>query len=216
MKFLPTLHIFTLSILAALSFMQQSTANAAETVNIFNGSLNGWKEKSFVDHTDYTINADGKINAQCNASASSMYREIAIDLDKTPVLNWSWKLPSPGKYNSVNERTKTGDDFAARIYAVVDTGTIIPNVLTLNYVWAGGEENGAHWNNPFYKKAHMVVVNDADQTGQWVSQSRNIKDDFQNYFARDIDTIDGIAIMTDCDNTGGQAAAFYGRIYMSP
>jgi len=200
------------AILSALS----SNVSATDRVNIFNArDLNGWKEKSFEDRTKYTLDADG-LSASCNSGASSLYREMAINLNETPILNWTWTAEKTNGLGNNKERLKSGDDFVARIYAIVDKGAIIPNVYSLNYVWAQNEQKGEHWPNPFYNKAHMVVVNSVNQNGTRQTQSRNLKTDFQKYFGKNIESIDGIAIMSDCDNTGGQATAQYGNIYFSP
>ena len=198
-----------------LVLFMSTPALTAETVSFFeSGDLQGWKEKSFEGKTTYDL-GDEVINAQCNGAASSLYMEKSVDLDKTPYLHWSWQASSQTDLGNVEEREKGGDDFAARIYAVVNTGRIIPHVLTLNYVWSQNEEVGSSWPNPFYDKAMMVVINNRKDDDRFLSNTRNVKEDFMQYFGKDIAEIDGIALMTDCDNTGGQARATYGAVYFS-
>lgn len=202
-----------IAFLFAFIVFMPSTIFAQSEVEVFNGSdLEGWEEKSFEGNSQYQLTGNG-LSASCDGGASSMYRKIEINLNETPVLNWSWRVNSMDGF-SADERSKAGDDFAARIYVVRNDGLIIPDILSLSYVWAQGETIGSDWSNPFYKKAHMIVLNNAGQNGQWITQSRNLKDDFKAYFGKDINTIDGIAIMTDCDNTGGRASAQYGSIKM--
>lgn len=197
------------------AFFMLTSPSFAKDVTVFNGKdLNGWKEKTFEGHSTYMVEKEG-LSASCNAGASSMYREIEINLDETPILNWSWRVSQDSQLGNQNERQKSGDDFAARIYAVVNTGTIIPKVLSLNYVWAQNEAIGNDWPNPFYTKARMVVLESANDAGAWKTESRNLKKDFQTYFGTDIKAIDGIAIMTDCDNAKGKASAQYGAITVS-
>ncbi len=62
------------------------------------GDLSGWKEKQFRGKTNYMIvRNDGRnaLIATSSASASGLYKEMRIDLEKTPYLNWSWKAETP-------------------------------------------------------------------------------------------------------------------------
>jgi len=52
------------------------------------------------------------------------------------------------------------------------------------------------------------------KAGAWVSESRNIFDDYKTAFGKEPPMITGIAIMTDSDNTGESALAYYGDIIM--
>ena len=51
-----------------------------------------------------------------------------------------------------------------------------------------------------------------DQTGQWVTEQRNVVEDFKKAFGKEPPNIGAIAIMTDTDNTGETAEACYGTI----
>lgn len=51
--------------------------------------------------------------------------------------------------------------------------------------------------------------------GNAVSPTRNVREDFMKYFDMNISRIDGVAIMSDCDNGGGRAAGHYRDIQFS-
>ena len=83
------------------------------------GNLSGWKEQQFQGKTNYMIvRHDGRtaLIATSSASASGLYKDIRIDLEKTPYLNWSWKAENT--LTGLNEFTKAGDDYCARVYVI--------------------------------------------------------------------------------------------------
>ena len=50
------------------------------------------------------------------------------------------------------------------------------------------------------------------QAGEWLHEQRDVRADFRMLFGEDIERADAVAIMTDTDNGGGEAAACYGDI----
>ena len=117
---------------------------------------------------------------------------------------------------NINEKMKVGDDYPARIYAIVSGGAFFWRTKALNYVWSSNQEVGSSWPNAFTSNAVMTAVQSGPENiGKWVRQKRNIREDFRRYFGKDVKKIDAVAIMTDTDNAGGKATAHYGNIYFS-
>ena len=59
----------------------------------------------------------------------------------------------------------------------------------------------------------MIVVDSGDENvNQWITYTRNLLEDYRNAFHTDPPLITGVAIMTDTDNTGEAATAYYGDI----
>lgn len=59
----------------------------------------------------------------------------------------------------------------------------------------------------------MVVVRNKDDSRKtWITETRNILEDYREIWGEDPPGISGVAIMTDTDNTGGEAEAWYGDI----
>jgi hypothetical protein len=194
---------------------------AAERVDIglfSQQELAGWKHKEFAGTTLYTLQQlenTTVLSALSEQSASAFYKEIHVDLEKTPVMNWSW-LKKQG-LNPGDENTKSGDDFAARVYVIKDGGLFFWKTLVINYVWSFSHKSGSVWENPFAgKNAQMLAQRDSsDPSGVWITEKRNIVADFKRLHGKTVKSIDGVAIMTDSDNSGLAAAAFYGDIYFS-
>lgn len=182
------------------------------------GQLSGWEPKVFAGKTQYQIAQDGNakvLKAHSKQSASGLGRKIAIDLTKTPVLNWSWKIDKQLK--GLNEQSKAGDDYAARVYVIVDGGLFPWNTKALNYVWSSNQNRNTTWGNAFLpKNAKMIAVRgQQDKTGIWHREKRNVRVDFKRVYGFDLKKIDGVAIMTDTDNSHGQTSAAYGDIYFT-
>ncbi len=179
--------------------------------------LQGWEEKSFSGHTRYRLVSHDNstvLEASTQGAASVLYKKIAIDLTKTPWIHWSWKIT--GIYEGLNEQSKAGDDYPARLYAVVKKGILPWNTRALNYVWSSSTARGRSWNNAFTKKARMIAVESgAELVGQWVHEKRNIREDYFRQFGEYIDRIDGIALMADSDNAGLQSTSYFGDIYFT-
>lgn len=181
------------------------------------GELKDWTEKVFSNKTLYKIiNLDDRkaIQAVSNNSASGLFKEININLEKTPYLNWSWKITNTLK--NTNEKSKQGDDYPARVYVIFSGGLFFWRTQSLNYVWSSSQEPGSHWPNAYTDNTHMIAVNSGNQqSGRWIHAKRNVRDDYKEFFGSDITSVDAIAIMTDTDNTGLQAISYYGPIYFS-
>lgn len=179
--------------------------------------LSAWSEKSFAGNTLYQVleqDGDTVLKAQSKASASGLFLEKTIDLEKTPYLNWSWRVENTLK--NVNEQTKDGDDYPARVYILISGGMLFWRTRALNYVWSSRQAINSHWPNAFTENATMLVVASGEQQlGQWQTVKRNVLADIKQYLGLDTTTIDGIAVMTDTDNSGQQATAYYKNIYFS-
>jgi hypothetical protein len=185
------------------------------------GKLDGWQEKEFDGSTQYKIvdapgvDSDTKVlMAQSNDTASGLFKEQRIDLQKTPYLNWSWK--SDSSYSGLNEKEKKGDDYIARIYVVIDGGMFFWKTKALNYVWSSSTAKNDVWPNPYTGNATMFSVESGKQNlGKWVSYKRNVLEDLKEIVGKEVRYIDAIAVMTDSDSSAQQATTYYGDIYFS-
>ena len=204
-----------------LLLLSPLTSWATERVDVGNfssGTLDQWEEKVFKGKTHYQLvdeNLTKVIRADSQSGASGLVREIKVDLNTTPILNWSWRVSNHLK--NLDERSKSGDDYAARIYVVVNGGFAFWKTRSLNYVWASKMPKSSHWPNAYAKNNVIMIAQQSGATGvgQWHHQQRNIRADFKRYFGEDIDSIDAVAIMTDTDDSGQKAVAWYGDIFFT-
>jgi hypothetical protein len=180
--------------------------------------LDGWEHKRFKGETRYQLQPlDGVIalKADSQAAASGLFKEQRIDLEQTPFLNWSWRIGN--RLSGLNEQSKAGDDYAARIYVVVKGGLAFWQTRAVNYVWAGNTATGTVWPNAFAGDHAMMLALRGPEASinVWYGEKRNVRADLQKLFGEDWRSIDAVALMTDTDNSGGQASAFYGDIWFS-
>lgn len=176
-----------------------------------------WQPQVFAQETHYRIVSSERgpvLKAVANQSASGLYRRIQVDVEQTPFLNWSWKVDNI--YAISNQQIKAGDDYPARVYVVIKTGIFPWQTRAINYVWSSKADTPAYWPNPFTANAVMIPLRFAEQgLGQWQVERVNIKADYRRVFGEELSSIQGVAIMSDADNAGGQAVAYYGPIYFS-
>ena len=148
------------------------------------GDLQDWQTKSFMGETHYTFdNQSGQpaLFADSRGTASGLYREIRVDLQRTPWLNWSWRVNKV--LSGLDERTKAGDDYPARVYVVVSGGAAFWKTRSLVYVWSSNQPVGATWNNPYTSNARIMALRSATKdAGRWVNEKRNIRADFRQLF----------------------------------
>lgn len=181
------------------------------------GALDDWERKQFHGLTDYrVVTEQGRraLRAESRGTASGLYKRIRIDLDRTPYLHWSWKVERT--VGAIDETVKAGDDYAARVYVVFSGGVFFWNTRALNYVWASRQPPGAVWPNAFTSNARMLAQRSGNErAGEWVEERRDVRADYRRIFGAEARYVDAVALMTDTDNTGGAAVAYYGDIYFS-
>jgi len=182
------------------------------------GQLNNWNTKEFSGTTNYQLtqlNDKQVLKAESQSSASGLFKEQKINLQKTPVLNWQWRIES--QLGKINEQSKEGDDYSARIYVLVDGGWAFWKTKAINYVWSSNTPKGTVWPNAFVGNSAMMIAvrSSKDKTHTWYHEKRNVRKDLQEQFGADFQYIDAIAIMTDTDNAKGSTTAYYGDIYFS-
>ncbi len=169
------------------------------------------------NNTVYTVgsNENGNfLKAVANNAASGLGKEIKIDLNKTPYINITWKIEKdlPG----IKENTKKGHDFAARVFAVKKTGATPLSNRAINYVFSSNNEIGFNSPSPFTKKSiDNVLASTKKNINEWVTVKANVKEDFKKFHGLDVNELDGLAIMSDTDNSKMTAIAYYQNIYFS-
>ena len=167
--------------------------------------------------TEYSIgkNENGNfLKAIANNSGSGLGKEIIIDLNKTPYLNITWKVEKD--LNGINERSKKGHDYAARVFVVKKTGATPLSNRAMNYVFSSNEEVGIYHPSPYTKKSiDYVLATTKDHLNEWVSVKTNVKEHFKKFHNLDLDEINGLAIMADTDNSKLSSVSYFQDIYFS-
>ena len=167
--------------------------------------------------TVYSIgaNENGKyLKSVADNAASGLGKEVKIDLNKTPFINITWKIEQDLK--GIKENTKKGHDFAARVFAVKKTGATPLSNRAINYVFSSNNDVGLNWPSPYTKKSvDNVLSSTKNSLGEWVTVKSNVKEDFKKFHDLDVNELDGLAIMSDTDNSKMKSIAYYQNIYFS-
>ena len=195
----------------------------ANEIKVFNFSetelyqLDVRKVRGADNKTVYTVgsNENGNfLKAVADNAASGLGKEIKIDLNKTPFINITWKIEKdlPG----IKENTKKGHDFAARVFAIKKTGATPLSNRAINYVFSSNNNVGFNSPSPYTKKSiDNVLANTQNNLNQWVTVKANVKEDFKKFHDLDVNELDGLAIMSDTDNSKMKAVAYFQNIYFS-
>lgn len=179
------------------------------------GDLSGWKTKIFKGETEYSIvQTDGRkaLRAISRNAASGLVKKLDSDPAHYPLLRWSWKIKHTLKREDATK--KSGDDFVARVY-VVFPRTLFWKTRAINYVWSANLPKGTVLPNAYTANAVMVAVESGDgKAGVWVNEERNIFEDYKRFFGEEPPHLGAVALMSDTDNTGEEAEAYFGDIFL--
>ncbi len=167
--------------------------------------------------TIYTTGANESGNflkAVAENAASGLGKEVKIDLNKTPFINITWKVEKD--LAGIKEDTKKGHDFSARVFAVKKTGATPLSNRAINYVFSSNNDVGFNSPSPYTKKSiDNVLASTKNSLNKWVTVKANVKEDFKRFHNLDVNELDGLAIMSDTDNSKMTAIAYYQNIYFS-
>lgn len=229
-------------LLAALTLggLRAETPAIAPFSGLTDLAQEGWEPLVFPKisrTTDYRLETEDGIRvvrARTRGGASGLIFRLRRPVTEDLTLRWRWKVSNI--YPQGDARQKKGDDYPARIYVAFEFqpeqaglferlkrrtvsalfGETLPG-KALNYIWANRLPRGSMIANAYTGNTVMIAVESGpDATGQWREYERNLAQDYREAFAEDPPPVVGIAIMTDADNTGGQATAWYGDISLQP
>ncbi|MDC3000167.1 DUF3047 domain-containing protein [Candidatus Pelagibacter sp.] len=211
--------LFKLILVTALS----QTTLYAEDIKVFEftdkelSELTVRKVRGADNKTSYSVGSDENGNylkAIADNAASGLGKEIKIDLNKTPFINITWKIEKdiPG----IDETAKKGHDFAARVFVIKKTGATALSNRAINYVFSSNQDIGSNSPSPYTKKSvDNVLATTKKNLNEWVTVKANVKEDFKKFHNLDVNELDGIAIMSDTDNSKKKSITYYQNIYFS-
>ena len=195
----------------------------AYEIKVFNftetelSSLEVRKVRGADNKTIYTVgsNENGNfLKAVADNAASGLGKEIKIDLNKTPFINITWKIEKD--LTGIKENTKKGHDFAARVFVIKKTGATPLSNRAINYVFSSNSDIEKSWPSPYTKKSvDNVLASTKNDLNEWITVKANVKDDFKKFHDLDVNELDGLAIMSDTDNSKMKSIAYYQNIYFS-
>lgn len=227
------------SCLHVVAVLATASAAFATEARLPSPASAAWRSIEFptiAEHTVYeVVQADGiaafKAQADCSASGMVVSAE-SIDLDATPVLRWRWRVEKG--VDAADERTKAGDDFAARVYVMFHFddanaswlqrltravtrqvyGDVIPG-NAINYVWSSSAAVGQGWKSP-YTEASQIIVKGTGESGGWVESRADVVADYRAAFGHEPTALLSVGVMSDADNTCRKAVAYFADFRFTP
>ena len=207
--------IITYFILTVITF-----ASEVKTFNFTESELTSLevrKVRGADNKTTYTVgtNENGAfLKSVADNAASGLGKEIKIDLNKTPFINITWKIEK--NLSGIKENTKKGHDYAARVFVIKKTGATPLSNRAINYVFSSNNDVGSNWPSPYTKKSiDNVLSSTKENLNEWVTVKANVKDDFKKFHNLNVNELDGLAIMSDTDNSKMKSIAYFQNIYFS-
>jgi len=200
-----------------LSIISLSVANEVNVFEFTQKELETLDKRKVKGETLWTLgsNENGNyIRAEAIGAGSGLGKEIEIDLNKTPFLNITWKIEKDLK--GLDENSKKGHDYAARVFVIKKTGKTVLSNRALNYVFSSNNEIGDNWRSPYTKQSIDIVLSTTKNNyNEWVTVKVNVKKDFKEFHDLDVENLNAVAIMSDTDNSKKIAIAYYQNIYFS-
>ena len=205
------------TLLIATNFLIAEEVKVFDFTEIELSELQVRKVRGADNKTLYSIgsNENGNfLKSVANNAASGLGKEIKIDLNKTPFINITWKIEKD--LAGIKENTKKGHDYAARVFVIKKTGATPLSNRAINYVFSSNSEIGLNWPSPYTKKSvDNVLSSTKNNLNEWITVKANVKEDFRRFHNLDVNELDGLAIMSDTDNSKMKSVAYFQNIYFS-
>ena len=212
--------MFRFIIIILILYLGSMSITIAENVVVFDFTqeeFDNLKIRKIKKLTTYTLgsNENGNyLKAEAKGVASGLGKEIKIDLNKTPFINITWKVEND--LFGIIENSKKGHDYAARVFVVKKIGATALSNRAINFVFSSNNKIGDSWPSPYTKKSiDYVLSTTQEHKNKWVSVKANVRDLYKKLHNLEVDKLDGVALMTDTDNSKLKAISYYQNIFFS-
>jgi len=200
----------------------------------------GWYLLAFhgvARQTRYAVSRDEEgwaLHAQSDRAAAGVYRPLDLDPRVYTVITWRWKIER--LLERLDPTRKAGDDYPARVYVAFRYeperegiwertkfefyralyGEYPPGAV-ISYVWESRLPPETAYPSPYTARARTIVVRSGPaELGRWVEERRDVYQDYRRLFGAEPSRLAGGAVMTDTDDSGERAEAWYDAIILRP
>ncbi|WP_158592062.1 DUF3047 domain-containing protein [Pseudomonas cavernicola] len=175
------------------------------------------------------VEQDGRavLRISAEAAAGGLLHPLELPGDRPWRLSWQWRTER--RLASARFATRVGDDYAARVYVLLDypltsVGFLSRQKLrlartfydpglpaaTLTYVWDNRVAPGAHARSAYSEQVEMLVLRGPEAPlGQWLEEHRDLRADAIAAFGSAPRRILGVVFAVDSDNTGERAESWF-------
>jgi hypothetical protein len=177
----------------------------------------GWKGQNWGSPKyDFTIAANDSAKVLHMRSAnegSTISKDVKgkVNLAETPLLEWTWKvtvLPKGG-----NSCQKANDDQAAQVFVVWPRFPEAVRSRIIGYVWDSTAPVGTICKSEKTGTVTYIVVRSgAADLGRWLTERRNVAEDFKKVYNDDVEPPAAVSLAIDSNDTQSTAESFVGAI----
>lgn len=173
-----------------------------------------WLERKFIHKAnEMEVETENDTNRVLRidsfGSASALWRTINMKPGDRGTISWRWKI-SRNFSDKINEKSKIGDDYAARVYVVFEPHLVNWKTYAICYVWATKESEGSIYRSPYTNSVgHIVLQSGKKNRGKWVKEERNFIADYKKIFGDLPEIVSAVAIMVDTDNTNEEVETWF-------
>ena len=211
-------------VVLAVAFVVIATAWAADRVVVeawrsyplaTRGIPGEWKEQTWGKpaYDLEIVSDDGQpvLHLRSKGETSAIIRDLkaSVDLKETPIIEWRWKvitLPTGG-----NACQKSTDDEAAQVYVAWVRSPEAVRSRIIGYVWDSTAPAGTICKSQKTATVTYVVLRSgADELGKWITERRNVVEDFRRIYGEAPDKPTALSLAIDSDDTGSSAESFIG------
>jgi hypothetical protein len=170
----------------------------------------GWELSEKSGKADLAVVKDDGVSAVRFRSANtsfSLQKKVKVDLKKFPMLAWKWKvtkLPVAGDF-----RKSGTDDQAAQLFVAFSKSKAIV------YVWSSTVPKGLMQSTspaPFMTVKVVVVQSGPEKLGKWVSERRNVYQDYKKLFGSEPPKVSAIRLQINSQHTGTTAESYFANV----
>ncbi len=134
-----------------------------------------------------------------------------VNLKETPILEWTWKVITLPKGGDC--RKKSADDQAAQIYIVWSRFPEAVRSQIIGYIWDSTAPAGSIVKSEKTSTVTYVVMRSgAADLGKWITERRNVVDDYKKIYGSPPDNPGYISIAIDSDDTASSAESLFGSV----
>lgn len=204
----------------ALVLLVSAAAAAVDRIVIadFSGGVDaqgvpsGWQLKEKSGKAEFAVIRDGDLHALRLRSADtsfSIQKSVDLDVKQYPILTWKWKvtkLPAGGDFR----KSKTDDQAAQLFLAFSKTKAIV-------YVWDTSAPQGLmeDASGPFFMSIKAVVVRSGKaETGKWITETRNVHEDYRKFFGEDPPPVQGVRLQINSQHTETSAESYFADVVL--
>ncbi|MBI2104467.1 MAG: DUF3047 domain-containing protein [Candidatus Omnitrophica bacterium] len=177
-----------------------------------------WREVEVHGHTQYeAVPLEGRpcLRASSHQAASILLSPLRFDPETYEWLSWDWRVDRLVEGEALER--KEGSDAAARVYVYFESKGLPWQKRNLDYVWSASLPVGTVLTSAYSSSSKIIVAESGSASlGQWRTVERNLEEDYERCFGKgSLPEVLAIGLMSDTDNTGGDALAYFDELRVS-